>query len=704
MTDSRTVDAAWGRRYGVPGSVRSHLQDIERRTRAARSAVELRARELPSDPKLAKLRRLIDDFLDNSECGALTAALRREPAELLEGTVGRRIFDSAFGTLDRSVKRAIEADDLRRQLLTRVQALQARFGAIVPWHLARALEEYQLGDLSSLGSRASMLRGEMVLGIIENRLIAIEKEVTRMPARIVERISWPSEVSVAELTHAAARRPSHVVEHPSVRRRQRLRRALEAQTKALLGPQGTGVLTRPVEPVAAELLQVPDVSFSDPCADVDASAILLCGASRMRSAGKISDPIIFGPAAPTDDFVGVATLFGPFVLIRRGMDSPVEVMGTRVACGIDIRCRLRGGDAVVSRPLEEWGSPLFEHADPDTLRAVRSTSPAQVRVFARLDDGGWLGQIMSRGALESAGPDVPAAERVRLALERREMRPHQQVPASGTSVKSTVLCGIRRDRVDVPVRDRPEVFRQTATSGQHVELLDSEWEFLLIARRRSRVVLPRPIGIDALTQGYLYDVPVGLSLGWSKSVRELRERDSAQLIGAVAALWYELHEDVLRERRPNSLALGLYHRDTILFRPQIGFDEDSLQAIVVAAPVAVLSDTPHPWVPEGGPGAPVLERLGGPPLTRWIGQWGPASYATDARMALLFMLELLASKPLRLPEHLGWKEFVAMLAEGTKDEASFIDADQAEKMVGGLTCPDDELRELMERIVAGGRA
>lgn len=704
MTDSPTVDAAWARRYGVPGSVRSRLQEIEKLTRAARAAVAAREQALPTDPTLEKLRRLIDAFLDDQECGALAAALRRDATELAEGAVGRRILESAFGTLDRSVKRAIEADDLRRALLSRVREVQGRFGVTVPWHLARALEEYQLGDLSYLRSRASMRRGEMVLDIIEKRLLSVEQEVTRTPARILEQVAWPPLVSVAELAHAAARRAQRVVEHPSLRSRLRLRRALAAQTNALLGPRGTGVLTRASERLSAELLLAADSTVSDACADLEASAILLRGAARMRSAGDIRDPIVSGPAAPADDRIGIAALFGPFVLIRRGMPSPVEVIGERVTCGMDIRCQVRRGGDVVSRPIDEWGSPLFDHPDPRVLRAVRSTSPAEVRVFARLEQGAWLGQVVTKGTIESAGPELPQAERVFLALERRELRPHHQIPTSAKTAAPAIFCGIRRERVDVPVRDRPEVSRQSAMSGHFVELLDSEWQFLMNAVRRSRVAMPRPIGIDALTQAYLYDVPVGLSLGWSSSLRELRERDPAQLIGAIAALWKNLHEDVLRERRPNSLALGLYHEKTIHFRPMIGVERDALQAVVVAAPMAVLTDTPYPWVPDDLPGAPTCARLGGPPLTRWLGRWGVATHATDARMALLFMLEILAKQPLRLPENVGWEEFVEALSARAQEDASFIDNDQARKMADGLTGSDDELRALLERIAADGRA
>lgn len=699
MSASPIVDRAWARRYGVPGAVRARLQEIERRAREVRALVAARATEAPKDRGLRQLCRLIDTFLEDAECGALAAALRREPVELSDGAVGRRILESAMQTIERSVQRALVADDRRRSVRQRIEELQRRFGATVPWHLNRALEEYQLQDISDLRSGASLERSGMHLDIIEARLAGIEGEVLRVPTRLLEQAAWPAGVSVAELSLAAGRRRGGVAEHPSIRRRTVLRRALLAQIEALVGPRGDAVFSGSAERLAVETVRTTDTGAAEARADLDAAAIMLRGASVMRSQGEIQDPIAIVPPAPIAPGVGVATLFGSFVLLRRGLVSPVEATEGHITCGATVSCRVGGGASIVSRPIEEWGTPLFDHPASEGLRVVRSVTPAQVRVFARLDELSFLGQLVSRGVIVEAEAETPESVRVELALEHRDLRPDRRLVArSQRDPIVKVLCGIRRERVEAPIRDRPQVWRHSAISGEGVELLESEWRVLSEARRRSRVVLPRPIGVDMETDAYLYDVPSGLSLGWSASVRQLRERDPMQLIQPVAALWAALHRDVLRGHRPNSLALGLYHEDTIQFRPMIGAERDALMAVVVAAPVAVFTDAPHPMVPDVAGGLLAHARLGGPPLTRILVRWGTASPGSDGCMAILFMLELLAVRPLQLHADLDWSGLLRSLEKRAGEEGWFVDSERAGEMIDALARPEDQMLAFLQTL------
>ncbi|MEY4608670.1 MAG: hypothetical protein RL625_887 [Gemmatimonadota bacterium] len=402
--------------------------------------------------------------------------------------------------------------------------------------------------------------------------------------------------------------------------------------------------------------------------------------------GRIVDPVPNARVTSATTTIGVTPLFGPYVLMKRGLISPVRVIGEGARCGMTVGCAVVGEpDVPVSRPIREWGTPLFDHPPETALEAVVTGRMARVRVFARLEATTWIGQLVERGELQDvANHPSPPPDRVTLLCERLDLRAESILLTRSIGGSSTILCGIKREEVGVPVRDCPRVVRQSALTGDAFDLLDSEWQFLLDARRRTRVILPRPIGTDALTEAFLYEIPEGLSLAFSASIRQLREKDPAQLTVAVAALWRALHEDSLLQRRPNSLALGLYHEQTIQFRPIIGIERDGLLAVVVAAPCAVFTDMPYPTVPEAARGLPKFTRLGGPPVTRWLARWGIASPGRDGFAAILFMLELLAARPFQLASDLAWSDFVEALDERAAGDEWFQDPDKAAELIDAL--------------------
>lgn len=686
MTRSPIVDREWAYRYAVPLAIRNRLRELETLVRDARDEIRTRLRDLPGDKKLTEVLRLLDRFLGDAETGALAAALRRETEELREGAVGRRIIENAWATLERAVRRVIEADDLRRDLRFRVVAARSRLESTVAWHFAEALAEWKLDQLDRVTSSAAVRRGSAGLDLIEARLDRFSREVSGVPVRILEQSGWPAGVSAAELAHAASLKDDRVAEHPGLRRREQLRAATAAHTSALLGPAGPGLLDRTYERMADELLRVIDPVGGMPDADIDASAILLRGAARMRSMGRIVDPVANARVTRATTAIGVTPLFGSFVLLKKGLVSPVRVVGERATCGTTVGCVVVGEPGVpISRPIREWGTPLFDHPPETTLEAVATGRVARVRVFARLEATTWIGQLVERGELRDVTNEPsPPPDRVTLLCERRDLRAESILPTRSVGAAPTFLCGIKREEVEVPVRDRPRVVRQSALTGDAFDLLDSEWQFLLDARRRTKVILPRPVGTDAQTEAFLYEIPEGLSLAFSGSVRQLREKDPMQLTVAVAVLWRALHEDSLLQRRPNSLALGLYHEQTIQFRPFIGVERDGLLAVVVAAPCAVFTDMPYPTVPESARGLPRFTRLGGPPVTRWLARWGIASPGRDGFAAILFMLEMLAARPLQLAPDLTWSDFVETLAERAAADEWFQDPDKAAELIDAL--------------------
>jgi len=694
------VDRVWASRVAVPPQLRQQLRDVEEAAQTLRDTIRGRLRASPANGPLAAVLKLLDSFLDNEESGALAAALRRDAIELLPNARGRRILDHAWGTIERAARRSLESDDLRVALVSDVSRVRARFDATVPWHLSSALAEWGLSALDRSDSVSSIRRQRVALELVTARMAHFARDVSRVSVRVLERTGWPEGVAPAELAHAVARRVGRVAEHPSVRRRERLRAAAASQTAALLGPAGTAGLDRASERMADELIRIVGPRSASPLADIDASAILLRGALRLRSTGRVSDPVVDPVALPTVTSIGVATLFGPFVVLQQGLASPIQAMGGALSCGATIDCvaaPITGG--AVSRPIDEWGSPLFDHPPAQTLQSVVTTRAASVRVFARLDGGMWLGQLIARGELAdgtSAGEGVVRAP-VQLLRERRELRPNTILVAQSIGTPATILCGIKREEVSVPVVDLPRVIRVSATSGEAYELLESEQRFLVEARRRSRVILPCPVGVDALSESFLYAVPEGLSLEFSSSVRQLRKKGASQLAAAVAALWRSLHEDVLLERRPNSLALGLYHEKTIMFRPMIGRRRDGLRSVIVAAPCATFTDMPYPRVSSDARGLPFFARLGGPSPTQWLQHWGTATPGHDAYAALLFMLELLAVRPLGIPVDATWGAYVDAISSQVSDEESFQDPDTAKEFASALRLPGEAAAAFLNR-------
>jgi hypothetical protein len=700
VTHAPLVDRRWALRYGIPSEVRERLRQIEGLAREADARVRERLRDLPGDPVLVELVNALARFIGDGERGALGAALRREVSELQQGAPGRRILETAWTTVERTVGRVLEADDMRRELVSRVAKLRARFDGTIAWHLTHVLAEWKLDTLHRVSTTAAMRRGKAALGILERSFEHRSQEVSRVTVRILEQSGWPRGVASAELLHAASLVGEDIADQSGVRRRGQLRAASAAHAKALLGAAGSAVLERSAEHMADELLRQIDTAFASSLADIDAAAILLRGAARARSAGRVVDPV--PPASPhrSTDGIGIAPLFGTYVLVKRGLVSPVQLQGNRASCGALVDCVVAPQPGVaISRPIDEWGTPLFDHPRVTASDRVATARPARVRVFARIDGSAWLAELVERGELRLTPPDQPESEQsVMLLSARRDLRPTSSFVTHPVGASPDELCGMRRETVLLPVHDLPRAIRQSALSGAAVDVLESEWQFLAEAQRRTRVTLPRPVGTDAVTEALLYEVPEGLSLGHSASLRQLRERDPLQIAVAVAGLWRALHEDYLLQRRPNSLALGVYHEQTVRFRPSIGVGRDGILAVVTAAPCAAFTGMPYPHVPETAAGLPRFSRLGGPPLTRWLARWGLATPGRDAFAAILFMLEILAARKLQLESELTWSEFVAVLAERAQSQDWFQDPEKATELVGALRMSETHVVQFLAQL------
>jgi len=67
-----------------------------------------------------------------------------------------------------------------------------------------------------------------------------------------------------------------------------------------------------------------------------------------------------------------------------------------------------------------------------------------------------------------------------------------------------------------------------------------------------------------------------------------------------------------------------------------------------------------------------------------LSRWGIASPGRDGFSAILFMVELLAKRPLQLAPDLTWSDFVEGLAERAAADEWFQDPDKAAELIDAL--------------------
>ena len=715
MSDDRIgrVKTAWRGKLGITPSIRERLAFIERAAITLREKLDARGRTLRRASSAEELRAVtarISKFLDDPQRGALHRALAR-PYELEEGMTGRLLLEAAWDSLEQEARRTLARLEELEKFTAAWEATEAAFARDLPWHYRAALAHWRI-DPTALGEHAEapLIRGKTrALAAMRDELADVRRALPRNIVRPMECPHWPADVALSEIMAAVGRAKRLTVGHPSLERRRRLRVLSDLTRKPFIGDD-------PEQPwdiaLAKELVARSDAGFGGRFDDIDPRGLLLLAAIDERDATlfdaptEVRDDIRIEWESPDAfaDLHFVVPLFGDFAVVRRGMPSPIQVVDGTVRMDAVVSCAAVLPPAMATTlPVASWTDGLFDVPGILTTTILHTTKRTTLRLFARLDEAHWVARIESMGTLENSdriGPPLTGLPSIRVLGASRDLSSGSEqhsIPLIGDERR---LAGLLIREVAVPVEDHPRGHLHTAIDGAGVERLKREQRFLTEAQRRIAGSLPRPIGRDIHSDGFLYAAPLSLGIAQSAYLRRVRETaDGVTLLSrAIARLWRRLTD--------RGLGLGLYHLPSLAFALRVTLGQKGgyhLESVAVTAPFGTLLGQQYPLFPREPSDAPTHARIGGPALHEHIGAWGWATPATEARLAALAILELHATNALgRAHPRKSWANFLNALDTSFSATGRAHDEAFPPMLIRALMGPDEEIVSFMGNLAANG--
>jgi hypothetical protein len=679
------TDAALRDRIGVPDAVRRHLREREQAVHGL-----LEQLSDTDDPQAAVARAELRSVLADARRSPLLRALGRRAADLEPGGPARRSLDNALGAIlsraTRALRRASAATEFRRMY----DDLHARYAEPLPWHLAGALERAGIGtdtlerlrDAGSIEGRTERMR--TIDAELGDRVAALPRWVDE-PLEVSE---WPQGVSPAELAAAVqqAERGERSLLGPAWRARGRTL-AGEHARRLLGGGTGTGPAPNAAEAAAHEALRLVEAGYSAAAEDLDAHGIVLRGAARNRVHAPVVITAAAAPAAREDAsgaLLFVVPLFGPYVLIRRGQPWPVRVDDRGVRVGRGVRCvaSLPPGSEATPLTPDVWAEPLFEVADAEAGAWLRTEKPARVVPFARIGTDRWLARVEWRGRLSPVNQPRWSSARprrghaVRFLPPAEEAGAEQVISVGPQAARDAGPFGWTTLQVPLAFADVPYGILRTADNAAGRDHVEAEQRFFQAATRSVPACTPRCLGRAERPHGYVYAPPLALTPESSLALRSWLQRDPQAFAAAVARLWKRLADA--------GLALGFYHASTLAFRVRVGTPgaPGALEAVAVAAPLGTRLGAAYRQSARVLNLFPAFERLGGASLPPAQVKGNVALPETEAAAAALYQLDLLATRPVPIPDGTPWDEVVDILA--ATPPGQFHGAAVAERLIAAL--------------------
>jgi len=254
--------------------------------------------------------------------------------------------------------------------------------------------------------------------------------------------------------------------------------------------------------------------------------------------------------------------------------------------------------------------------------------------------------------------------------------------------------GWRTAIVPLPLADVRRGWMRTAELPAGADHARAEQVFFQVAGRRVPGCTLRCLGHDPRTRGYLYAPPLGLRIDESPQLRAWAEDAPLAFASAAARLW--------RALGGAGLALGFYHPSTLAFRVRFGAADEAraLHAVATAAPLGTALGRAYRRSRETVQHFPAYPKLGGARLPPAQVQGDVALPASEAASLAVYVLDLFAARPLRLPPEAPWNELVDMLQDDV--HAGFRQPTWARRISEALSTPDDRLITVLEALADEG--
>jgi hypothetical protein len=255
--------------------------------------------------------------------------------------------------------------------------------------------------------------------------------------------------------------------------------------------------------------------------------------------------------------------------------------------------------------------------------------------------------------------------------------------------------GWRTAIVPLPLADLPRGWLRTSQLPAGADHARAEQIFFQVAGRRVPGCTLRCLGHDPATKGYLYAPPLSLAIHESPQLRAWADDAPLAFAAAAARLWRSLNGA--------GLALGFYHPSTLAFRVRFGASaspQQALHAVATAAPLGTALGRAYRRSRETIPLFPAYEKLGGTRLPPAQVEGEVALPASEAASLAVYILDLFAGRPLRLPPEAPWDELVDMLKEDVR--SGFRHPIWAKRISDGLSASDDRLLEVLEALAVVG--
>jgi hypothetical protein len=228
----------------------------------------------------------------------------------------------------------------------------------------------------------------------------------------------------------------------------------------------------------------------------------------------------------------------------------------------------------------------------------------------------------------------------------------------------------------------------TIAGTDHVE---AEQAFFQELNRLDSSAAPLSLGFSGRPKSYLYATPLALLAPTSPALKAWVRTDPTVLARAAAGLW--------RKLTGVGLALGIYHPLTLGFTVRAG-SEAALNAVVIAAPLATRLGRPYRRSAETYSLFPPFEKTGLRLLPRQV-RGDLALPETEAAAVVLYIVDLLAIRPLKLDLRLGWRETVAAMIAS---ESSFRHPDLVVKLLSAVERADGSVIALLDALATADAA
>lgn len=630
-------------------------------------------------PLLLEIADELKQFLQDTRTSPLYRLLRRPLSQLALDAPAARAFQRHTSSLFERAGEVVMLQELADVLRREILALRAEYQPRLPRATQKALLAARLTEDSILAAR----RAED-LKVRLKRLQYVRAQLQTLAELVPD---GSSQEPAFREGNAPSLGELQAVVAAKLRRRERaarsgfgvdqVREVAQRQMRKLGERAGwRQAATKPQQVVTQAILEqgfTIGSARATPGRDTEVWAAALSAADRASyeaAAPDVWSPQVSAPAA-TELHVGSTTVFfalhleDGLVLLSQQIITPVRVWSRSLKVGSTVECRVFG----TSSPIEDALAAI----DLDPLFDGRGKDPAWYQTARRAvlqivaDNGDQLfARVVRKGTLQrltasASSADVPAAGALRV-LERSQMTdPTRSLAIVALAELPRSFAGVSTQAASAPLEGLDRVLLRTYPRGSSEAPREQDL-FRRLRQRGARHAL-RYIcnGHDDSVQGAVYAPPMAFDAAESVAVRRWMDARPMLFIKAAARVAIAAHEA--------GYAIGIYHPDAFAF----GIFRDPTTGCL------------EPWATllYGGAAAPLNSQfpavLGGPlasiryPRIRFRGVALPfakselATPESDAAAFGLFILELLAIKPLNVPGNtLYWKNLETVLANNAE--------------------------------------